>query len=77
MLRRETQLSPPSRFAILDTLLDQLLDTKKEYLVTTKQVLHPDRAVPVFSYRDDVSLTFFAEIGKSNPVSGKEKLLPE
>ena len=76
MLGRETQLSPPSRFAILDTLLDQLLHTKKEYLVTTRQVVHPDRAVPVFSYRDDVSLTFFAEIGKSNPVAGKGKSLP-
>jgi hypothetical protein len=72
MLGGDILVSPPNRFAILDTLLDQLLDTKKEYLVTTKQVLHPDRAVPVFSYRDDVSLTFFAEIGKSNPVSGKE-----
>ena len=35
----EALVSPPSRFALLDILLDNLLDAKKKYLVTTRQVL--------------------------------------
>ena len=49
--RLGNSVSPRSHFALLDKLLDILLDIKKGYLVTTRQVLYPDLAVPVSSPR--------------------------
>ena len=49
--RLGNSVSPRSHFALLDKLLDILLDIKKGYLVTTRQVLYPDLAVPVSNAR--------------------------
>jgi hypothetical protein len=38
-LGEESVICPPSRFALLDTMLDKLLDIKKKGLVTTRQIL--------------------------------------
>jgi hypothetical protein len=34
-------ICPPSRFALLDIMLDKLLDIKKICLATTRQMLYP------------------------------------
>jgi hypothetical protein len=51
VLQRLTLISRPSRFALLDIMLDKLLDTKNKCLVTTRQMLYPNLAVPISSPR--------------------------
>jgi len=43
----EKMISPPSRFVLLDIILDNLLEMEKKCLVTTRQMLHPDLAIKV------------------------------
>jgi len=44
-------ISPPSHFALLDIMLDKILDSEKECLITTRQLLYPDLAVQVSSHK--------------------------
>jgi hypothetical protein len=47
----EKMISLLSHFALLDIVLDKLLDIKKKCLVVTRQILYPGLAVPISSHR--------------------------